>query len=186
MKCDRVLSSLATGGVLARWRARRHVARCRRCAEVQIQLREIARALAEAPPLTAAQRALWTAAGSDPTASRSWPVWVPLAGLAAAAVLLGAIGLRLWGPQPGGGGGQSNLVEVAPQPQPPGPLQPSERGKLADEMLAKVDRLDHELAEFGARETSSTFARTPTPSGSDTPHASHQHFEKRGRLGALS
>ena len=26
MKCDRVLSSLATGGAIARWRARRHVA----------------------------------------------------------------------------------------------------------------------------------------------------------------
>ena len=149
MTCDRVLSSLATGGVLARWRARRHVARCQRCAEVQIQLREISRALAEAPPLTAAQRALWTAAGSDPTASRSWPLWVPLAGLAAAAVLLAAIGLRLWGPQPGGGEGQSNLVEVVPRPPAPSPPQPSERDKLAIEMLAKVDRLDRELAELG-------------------------------------
>ena len=34
MKCDRVLSSLVTGGAVARWRARRHVARCHRCAEV--------------------------------------------------------------------------------------------------------------------------------------------------------
>ena len=64
MKCDRVLSSLATGGVVTRWRARRHIARCLECAEAQIRLREITRELAEAPPLTAAQRALWTAAGT--------------------------------------------------------------------------------------------------------------------------
>ena len=62
MKCDNVLSSLATGGAVARWRARRHVARCLGCAEAQTRLREITRELADAPPLTAAQRALWTAA----------------------------------------------------------------------------------------------------------------------------
>ena len=148
MKCDRVLSSLATGSAVARWRAQRHVARCLRCAEAQIQLREITRELAEAPPLTAAQRALWTAAGTEPTASRPWRVWVYRAGLVAAAVLLGAIGLKLWGPQPGGGGAGPNIVKVAPQPPAPSPVQPSERGKLANEMLAKVDRLDHELAEL--------------------------------------
>ncbi len=148
MKCDRVLSLIATGGAVARWRARRHVARCHRCAEAQIQLQAIARELAEAPPLTAAQRALWTAASTESTVSRPLPVWVYLAGLAAATVLLGAIGLRLWGPQPGGGGARSPIVKVAPQPPTPSLVQPSERGKLADEMLAKVDRLDHELAEL--------------------------------------
>ena len=30
----------------------------------------------------------------------------------------------------------------------PDAVEPSERGKLASEMLAKVDRLDHELAEL--------------------------------------
>ena len=82
MKCDRVLSSLATGSAVARWLARRHVARCLRCAEVQIQLQEITRELADAPPLTAAQRALWTAASTEPTASRARRVWVYRAGLA--------------------------------------------------------------------------------------------------------
>jgi hypothetical protein len=152
MKCDRVLSSMATGGVVARWRARRHVARCHKCALAQIQLREITRELAEAPPLTAAQRALWTAAGTEPTASRPWPVWVHRVGLAAAAVLLGAIVLKLWGPQLGGGKDGSSVVQVAPQPLPlppaPNPVPSSERGRLASEMLAKVDRLDHDLAEL--------------------------------------
>jgi hypothetical protein len=148
MKCDRVLSSLATGGVIARWRARRHVARCRECAEAQIRLRQITRELAEAPPLTAAHRALWTAAGVEPLTSRSRPVWVYHAGLAAATLLLGAIGLKLWVPQLGGGQDGSNVVQVAPEPPAPRPVQPSERSKLANEMLAKVDRLDRELAEL--------------------------------------
>jgi len=148
MKCDRVLSSLATGGVVARWQARRHVAGCLRCAEAQIQLGEIARELAEAPALTAAQRALWTAAGTEPTASRPRRVWAYRAGLAAAAVLLGAIGLKIWGPQPGGGGARPSIATIDPRPSAPSALQPSERGKLASEMLAKVDRLDHELAKL--------------------------------------
>ncbi len=148
MKCDRVPSSLATGNVVARWRARRHVARCLRCAEAQTQLREITRVLAQAPPLTAAQRALWTAAGTEFAASRPRRMWAYRAGLAAAAVLLAAIGLKIWGPQPGGGGARPQVVKVAPQPPVPFPARPSERGKLANEMLAKVDRLDHALAEL--------------------------------------
>jgi hypothetical protein len=148
MKCDQVLSSLATGSAVARWRARRHVARCVRCAEAQIQLREITQALAEAPPLTAAQRANWTAASTEPTASRPRRAWVYGAGLMAATVLLGAIGLKLWGPQPVGGAVRLLIARMAPQPPAPSPVQPSEHGNLANEMLAKVDRLDHELAEL--------------------------------------
>jgi hypothetical protein len=148
MKCDRVLSSLATGGAVTRWRARRHLAHCLRCAEAQIRLQEITRELAKAPPLTAAQRALWTAASTEPTAPQPWRVWLYCAGVAIAAVLLVAIGLRLWGPQPGGRGTRPSLVKVTPEPPAPSPVPPSERGKLADEMLAKVDRLDHELAEL--------------------------------------
>ncbi len=148
MKCDRVLSSLATGSAVARWRARRHVARCIRCAEAHIRLREITRELAEAPPLTAAQRALWTAAGTEPTASRPSRVWVYRAALVAATVLLGAIGLKLWGPQLAGGAPRASIVKVAPRPTAPVPVQPSEHGKLANEMLAKVDQLDRELADL--------------------------------------
>jgi hypothetical protein len=148
MRCDRVLSSLATGGAIARWRARRHVARCPRCAEAQSQLREIARELAETPPLTAAQRALWTAAGTEPRSSRPWRVRAFAAGLAAAATVVAAFGLKYWGPQLGDGGNQTIALRVAPQPPVPSAVEPSERGKLASEMLAKVDRLDHELAEL--------------------------------------
>lgn len=115
---------------------------------VQIQLREIARELAEAPPLTAAQRAVWSAASTEPTASQPWRVWVYRTGLAAAAVLVGAIGLKVWGLQPGGGGAGLPIVNVAPRPPAPDTIQLSERGTLADLMLAKVDRLDHELAEL--------------------------------------
>jgi hypothetical protein len=148
MKCDQVLSSLATGNAITRWRVQRHLARCPRCTETQIQLQEITRELADAPPLTAAQRALWTAASTEPTASRPWRVWVYRAGLVATAVLLGAIGLKLWGPQPGGEGGPSNIVKNVLKPPAPVLFQQSERAKLANLMLAKVDRLDHELAEL--------------------------------------
>ncbi len=148
MKCDRVLSSLATGNAVARWRAQRHVARCLRCAEAQIQLQEIARELAEVPPLTAAQRALWTAAGTEPTAARPWQSWVNRAALVAAAVLIVAIGLKLWGPRPGGRRVEPMIAKAAPRPPAPSLIQPSKHGELVNEMLAKVDRLDQELAEL--------------------------------------
>jgi hypothetical protein len=109
---------------------------------------QITRELTEAPPLTAAQRARWTAAGSEPTASRPWRVLVYRAGLVAATVVLGAIGLKLWGPQPGAGSAPSTIAKVAPRPPVPNPIQTSEHDNLANEMLAKVDRLDHELAEL--------------------------------------
>jgi hypothetical protein len=146
MKCKYVPSALATGGLIARWRARRHVARCPACAEVQIQIQDITRALAEIPPLTSAQRVLWTAAGTEPIPARDLPGWVVPAGLMAATVLIVALGFKLWGPQ--FGGGQAGPIAQGSQPpKPPPQAQPSPPGKLMNDMLAKVDRLDRELAE---------------------------------------
>ena len=96
MTCDQVLSSLVNGSALARWRARRHVARCVQCTQTQIQLQKIARELTDAPPLTPAQRALWTAAGTEPVAPSSRPAWLYGAGLLAVTVVVGAIGVMLW------------------------------------------------------------------------------------------
>lgn len=59
--CAQFAADLAAGGPVRRWRARRHAARCPRCASVRDGLRRVVRALAEAPPLTAAERRLWTA-----------------------------------------------------------------------------------------------------------------------------
>ncbi len=92
-RCEEVVAELATGGPISRWRARRHAAHCPRCAAAQDELRQLAEALADVPPLTAAQRRLWVAtAGGDATAgtSRSWWFRPALAG-ALAAVFLGAV-----------------------------------------------------------------------------------------------
>jgi hypothetical protein len=148
MKCEKVLSSLASGGAFARWKARRHAARCPQCAREHRLLADITGELASAPPLTAAQRALWTAASTEPVVSRNRPAWVYPVGLAAATVLLGAIGWKLWLLRPVGGGHGLSVVQFAPESPETSPVQPPERARLVDEMLAKVDRLDHELAEL--------------------------------------
>jgi hypothetical protein len=148
MKCEKVLSTLASGGAFARWNARRHAARCPRCAREHRLLADITGELASAAPLTAAQRALWTAASTEAIASRPRRAWVYPVGLAAATVLLGAIGLTLWSPQLGGVADQPTVVRFIPKPPATISAQPAERAQLANEMLAKVDRLDHELTEL--------------------------------------
>ncbi len=99
-------------------------------------------------PLTPAQRALWTAAGTEPVASTGRPAWFYAVGFLAATVVVGAVGLMIWLPHSGSNGARPGIANVVPQPSVPGLVQPSDRGKLADEMLAKVDRLDRELAEL--------------------------------------
>jgi hypothetical protein len=148
MKCEKVLSSLASGGAFARWQARRHAARCPQCAREHRLLADITGELASAPPLTAAQHALWTAASTEAITSRPRRTWVYPLGLAAAAVLLGAIGLELWSPQLGGVADQPTVVQFVAEPPPTSTAQPPEHAQLANEMLAKVDRLDHELTEL--------------------------------------
>ena len=66
----------------------------------------------------------------------------------AATVVVGAIGLMLWLPHPGGKGARPEFVRNDPKPVALGSVLPSGRDKLADEMLAKVDRLERELAEL--------------------------------------
>jgi hypothetical protein len=149
MKCEKVLSSMASGGAFARWQARRHAARCPQCAREHRLLVDLAGELASAPPpLTAAQRALWTAASTEAIASRPRRTWVYPVGLAAATVILGAIGLELWSLQLGGVADQPTVVQFVPEPSETSSAQPPEHARLVDEMLAKVDRLDHELAEL--------------------------------------
>jgi hypothetical protein len=64
-RCEEVVAALATGGAIRRWRARRHAARCPQCGAARDELRRVAEALADVPPLTAAQRRLWAAAAGD-------------------------------------------------------------------------------------------------------------------------
>ena len=51
MRCERAVTLLATGGVLGRWLARRHAARCPSCAAEAARLRRIARELSVVEPL---------------------------------------------------------------------------------------------------------------------------------------
>jgi hypothetical protein len=93
-RCEEVVSALATGGPIRRFRARRHIAHCPRCAEARDELRQIAGALAEVPPLTVAQRRLWVAAAGDVIAAESSRAsWLrPALAGAFAAVVIGAVG----------------------------------------------------------------------------------------------
>jgi hypothetical protein len=91
MTCDRAFTLLATGGPLGRWRARRHGSRCPSCAAEAARIRRIARELSAVEPLSAAQRALWSSASTDPRPSASRPARLGpalLAGSAAAVVLV--------------------------------------------------------------------------------------------------
>jgi hypothetical protein len=74
MKCDRVLPALVTRGFFGRWRARRHAARCPRCAIVINDLEKLVGELSAVPALTPAERQHWLRASDDvPSVRRSWP-----------------------------------------------------------------------------------------------------------------
>jgi hypothetical protein len=90
--CDEIVAALTTGGPIHRWRARRHAARCPRCAAMQDALAQVAEALAEAPALTAAERALWSAAAEREQSEK--PAWViPLRPALAGALAAGILGV---------------------------------------------------------------------------------------------
>jgi hypothetical protein len=88
MKCERAIEMLATGGAVGRLMARRHAIRCPRCAAEAARLARFADALADFEPLTPAQRALWTAAGSEPRPGEARPPWSRRVRLAATAAIL--------------------------------------------------------------------------------------------------
>ena len=96
MRCEEVVAAMATGGPIRRWRARRHAARCPRCAAARDELRQVAEALAGSTPAdrrpapalgrgrrrARSRRSLRGHGGSG----RPWPGRL-------AAVVLGAIGV---------------------------------------------------------------------------------------------
>ena len=141
MRCDRVPSALATGGVFLRLRARWHASRCPRCSEACSLLRRVAEDLSSAPPLTPAQRALWTSAAVDgrPVPVR-WPIRTALAAVAASAALAVAI----------------VAIRTPPRPAPPAlpPLVADARPRVVpvaapsglDGLRADVESLGRELA----------------------------------------
>jgi hypothetical protein len=74
MKCDDFLPALETGGPLRRRRARRHAARCPRCAAVAAQLAAVKRPWADVPPLAAGERLLWERAAMDDAGAGNIPL----------------------------------------------------------------------------------------------------------------
>jgi hypothetical protein len=141
--CEDIVAALATGGPLRRWRARRHAARCPRCAAVRDELERLAETLAEATPLTAAERRLWAASPGDAIAaapSRPRRFRPALAGILAAA-LLGAVA-AWWVSRPNQ---QPRLAGVRP-PSVPG-VAPRDVERLRGNVVALV----HELDDLGRR-----------------------------------
>ncbi len=97
MRCDDFLSALATRGFFGRWRARRHAARCPRCAKVNNELRMIVEELSAVPPMTSADRQHWIRACDDvPRVSSVGPRFLrPAFAFAVAALLILAGGIWL-------------------------------------------------------------------------------------------
>ena len=118
MRCERAVILLATGGVLGRWLARRHAARCPSCAAEAARLRRIARELSVVEPLSAAQRALWTSVSSEPRPSPAWPTRyrrVLLAGSTAAVLLAGVVAMIV-APADAGAGTAVAVPQAADRP----------------------------------------------------------------------
>jgi hypothetical protein len=148
MRCEDALALLATGSALGRWRARQHAARCPSCARERARLSRIAELLAAAPPLSPAERALWTSA-----ATGSRPFWarrVRISAVAAALLLsigLAGVALRSWQRRP-----------TIQQPFPPHvkATNPSRQAspevvRELDGLTAKLQALSRELAGLGRK-----------------------------------
>jgi hypothetical protein len=154
MKCDRALALLATGGRLGRWWARRHATRCARCAAEADRLDRIARELAVVEPLSAAQRALWTSASTDPRPAARSSRYRPALLVGAAAVVALALGLgqvivTLWTKKPG------RLVRdpgpmIARPDNHPQPASPATIREL-DDLKSGLQSLSQELSQLRRR-----------------------------------
>lgn len=92
MNCDDFLPAMETGGPIRRLQARRHRARCPRCAAAYVAFERAKTALARHPPVTAEARAVWSDAMMRPrsVSSRSPRMQLIMAGVAttAAAVVV--------------------------------------------------------------------------------------------------
>ncbi len=66
MRCDDCLMAYTTGGLVGRFRARRHVARCAACAEELTQFECVWEELSHAPELSTAHRQMWLQAAVQP------------------------------------------------------------------------------------------------------------------------
>jgi hypothetical protein len=127
MKCDRFLAALETGGLVERMQARRHAARCPRCAAARAALAAVKQQLGTCEPLSPRARQLWRPAAGEKAARPSRRrIWMPLAaGLATAA------GVQLFIVATG--------VRKEPLPAPPPATVVHSDAPLATEVVGEVD-----------------------------------------------
>jgi hypothetical protein len=113
MKCEDFLPDLETGSLWRKMRARRHAARCPRCASVYAAFRAVKIRLATPEPLSRSAREIWIrAAVNTPVQVERQVSWAPaMACLAAAACLLIVfIGPAVWRPNEDIGGGRTQDI----------------------------------------------------------------------------
>jgi len=166
MNCDDFLPSMETGGLVRRMRARRHAARCRRCAAVYAAFVSATQQWASPEPLSPCARHLWEqAAGELAVGPFRWRRWMPLAaGLAAACVVLLAVAMVLRkgfiAPPPREVAPRPSEVPAAPIPQRLAgdvieQLDPAEElsrlAAAARQLDAQLQRLRHEAERIDAQ-----------------------------------
>jgi len=149
MKCEDFLPDLETGSLWRKMRARRHAARCPRCASVYAAFQTVKIRLATPEPLSRSARKIWNKAAIDAPVQFQRPVrWAPaVACLAAAACLfIVFIGPAVWGPNEEIGGGRTadNVATSSISVTEVDPI--GEFSDLADAAL----RLDDELNSLQA------------------------------------
>jgi hypothetical protein len=157
MRCDHAVNLLATGGVLGRWLARRHAARCTSCAAEAARLRRIACELSIVEPLSAAQRALWTSISTEPRPSVArLPRYRPAllaGGVAAAVVLALGIGATIVARRPSPKPGPPPAVadpSLVRTPDIPRPASPAAIREL-DDLKTNFQALAQDLAQLRRR-----------------------------------
>jgi hypothetical protein len=136
MRCNQFLPALTTGGVIRRWRANRHAARCPRCGPIRVEIRQLETDLSAVPTLTSAQRALWTAVADGHPAVGLPSFWRLSPRLAAAAALVAMLAFLAWQQA------RPPVVRTAPV------TAPVMADRELDGLRANLDQLDHELANL--------------------------------------
>jgi negative regulator of sigma E activity len=146
MNCDDFMLASETGGFVRRWQARRHAARCPRCAAANAAFAATKQRLATPEPLSPHVRQLWEQAACEVTVGPSRrTLWIPVAvGLGVAAcVLLFVVKVAV----------RQELPTPHPAPQVAQAISPPDRevivevdpAKERSRLAAAVDRLDADM-----------------------------------------
>lgn len=109
MNCDDFLIAQETGGFFGRFLARRHAAKCPRCAALQTTFAAVKQELARPEPLSPRAGHLWKHAAQEPTTRHSpFRNWITIGGGLAAAACVLLLVMKFTGHKP----------DVSPSPRP--------------------------------------------------------------------